>query len=300
MILADKATGIEINLLYAVFEEQDVITRAVKIKNASDKIIYLQKAASACLDLPFGDWDLIYFYGRHAMERQTEREAITPGIKTISSRRGISSHQQNPFVILCDKNSTEDFGDCYGVMPVYSGNHKTEIERDQLDSIRLVTGIHDEQFTWKLNPGEIFDAPEILFAYTHQGLSQLSRIYHNFIKNNIIKSNYPESSRYVLLNNWEATYFNFNTDKLLKIASQAKNLGVDTLVLDDGWFGTRDDDNQGLGDWFVNEHKLPGGFDYLIPKIHEMGLNFGLWIEPESVNENSDVNLSSKLYNPKT
>lgn len=287
--LADPVNGLKLDLFYGVFPQKDVITRAAKLTNESDGPMRLDKVASVCLDLPFGQWDLIHFHGRHAMERQLERVHLARTIQTVASKRGASSHHHNPFVILCDPSATEDQGDCYGMMLVYSGNHRTDIEVDQMGLVRSVMGIHDEQFSWPLAPGEHFQTPEVILTYTHQGLSQLTHIYHNMIRANLIRSKYSYARRPVLLNNWEATYFQFHTEKIVAIARQAAALGVEMLVLDDGWFGKRDDDNSGLGDWFVNEQKLPGGLTPLIRQVNELGMKFGLWVEPEMVSEDSDL-----------
>lgn len=287
--LADPVNGLELRLFYGVFAAQDVITRAAQLINNGSSPMRLEKAASVCLDLPFGEWDLIHFHGRHTMERQVERVRLNQAIQTVSSKRGASSHHHNPFVILCEPSATEEQGSCYGLMLVYSGNHRTDIEVDQMGTVRAVMGIHDEQFSWPLAPGEHFDTPEVILTYTHQGLTKLSHIYHNIIRNNIIRSKYGLARRPVLINNWEATYFQFDTEKIVGIARQAAELGVEMLVLDDGWFGKRDDDNSGLGDWFVNEKKLPGGLAPLIRQINDMGMKFGLWVEPEMVSEDSDL-----------
>lgn len=287
--LADAATGLEVELRYAVYAEQDVITRSARLTNRGEAALRLEKAASLCLDLPFGAWDLIHFHGRHAMERQAERVPLMTGIHTVSSRRGASSHHQNPFVILCEHGATEDFGECCGLMLVYSGSHRIDIERDQLGSVRAVMGIHDEQFSWLLAPGESFDTPEVLLSYTGEGLTRLSQTFHRFLRGNLCRSRFTFARRPVLLNNWEATYFAFSAEKLLEIARQARDLGVELFVLDDGWFGARSDDNRALGDWTVNEQKLPGGLDPLIAQIKALGLQFGLWVEPEMVSEDSDL-----------
>ena len=287
--LADETIGLQVELLYGVYEAQDVITRAVRMKNIGNGALRLQKAASLCLDLPFGDWELLHFHGRHCMERQSERVPLTTGIQTVGSKRGMSSHQHNPFVILCDRAATEDAGECYGVMPVYSGSHKTDVERDQMGAVRLVSGIQDEDFSWTLDPGETFDAPEVLLSFSYEGLAKLSQTYHRFIRDNLCRSKFSNAPRPVLLNGWEACYFDFDADKLLALAREAKDLGVDMLVLDDGWFGARNDDLRGLGDWYVNEKKLPGGLAPLIRRINDLGLKFGIWIEPEMVNEDSDL-----------
>lgn len=287
--LADPVNGLELRLFYGVFAQRDVITRAAQFINTGDSPLRLDKAASVCLDLPFGQWDLIHFHGRHAMERQAERVHLSRSIQTVSSKRGASSHHHNPFVILCDPTATEDQGDCYGMMLVYSGNHRTDVEVDQMGQVRAVMGIHDEQFSWPLAPGERFDTPEVLLTYTHQGLTRLTHTYHRFLRNHIIRSAYRQARRPILINNWEATYFQFNSEKIVGIARKAAELGVEMLVLDDGWFGKRDDDNSGLGDWFVNERKLPGGLTPLIRQINDMGMKFGLWVEPEMVSEDSDL-----------
>lgn len=287
--LEDPVTGLRLELLYGVFERQDMVTRAVRLTNTGSRKIILDKAASMCLDIPFGSWDLLHFHGRHAMERQLERRPLLNGIQTVSSKRGASSHHHNPFVILCSHEATEDTGDCYGAMLVYSGNHRTDIELDYTGAVRLVSGIHDEQFRWTLEPGETFTTPEVLLTFTHQGLTALSQQYHRFLQNNICKSPFRNIRRPVLINSWEATYFGFDSEKIFNIAKQASELGVELLVLDDGWFGKRNDDNSGLGDWYTNECKLPSGLTPLIERIHGLGMKFGLWVEPEMVNEDSDL-----------
>ena len=287
--LADELSRLQVELLYGVFAKKDVITRAVRVTNGGELPVTLQKAASLCLDLPFGSWDWIHFYGRHCMERLPERRHLQHGVQSIGSRRGYSSHHHNPFIILCDQDARETHGDCYGMMLVYSGNHKAEVEVDQTGTARVVMGIHDEQFNWILRPGETFHTPEVLLSFTHAGLGQLSRQYHRFLRDNIMRSKWKYKRRPVLINNWEATYFDFNSDKILDIARQAAELGVEMMVLDDGWFGARNGEHAGLGDWFVNERKLPGGLNPLIEQINAMGMKFGIWVEPEMVNEDSDL-----------
>lgn len=286
--LIDNAANIRIKLYYGVFEELDVITRAAEIINAGYEIVWLRKACSMCLELPFGKWDMIHFHGRHCMERQAERVPLFHGVQTISSGRGMSSHQHNPFVILCDREATEDSGACYGVMLMYSGNHKTEIELDQFDGVRIVTGVNDDRFRWELASEASFFTPEVILTCA-DGLNELSHNYHRVIRNNVVRGEYKLSHRPVLINNWEATYFDLNEDKIVAIAKKAQELGVELFVLDDGWFKNRNDDNAGLGDWVPDTEKLPNGLDGLIAKINDMGLKFGLWIEPEMVNEDSDL-----------
>ena len=286
--LIDNAANIRIKLYYGVFEELDIITRAAEIINAGDEIVWLRKACSACLELPFGKWDMIHFHGRHCMERQPERVPLFHGIHTLTSGRGMSSHQHNPFVILCDREATEESGVCYGLMLMYSGNHKTEVELDQFDSVRVVTGVSDDRFRWELASGASFHTPEVILTCS-DGLTELSHNYHRIIRNNVVRGEHKLAHRPVLVNNWEATYFDITEDKALAIAEKAKELGIEMFVLDDGWFTNRNDDNAGLGDWVVDYEKLPNGLDGLIAKVNAMGLKFGLWIEPEMVNEDSDL-----------
>ena len=287
--LGDAATGIQVELLYGVFAEENVITRSVRVKNTGNTVVKLGKAASACLDLPFGDWQLLHFHGRHTMERAMERRDLMNGIQTVSSARGISSHQHNPFVILCDRAATEDFGECYGMMLVYSGNHRTDIELDQSGSVRAVMGIHDEGFCWTLEPGETFETPEVLMAFTDKGLTKLSQTYHRFIQHHICRSRYALERRPVLLNSWEAAYMDISEEKLLSIAKGAKDLGVELFVIDDGWFGSRDDDFRSLGDWFPHKKKFPDGLTATLRIIRDLGLKVGLWVEPEMISEDSDL-----------
>ena len=285
----DPVTLLTVRLYYGVFAGKNIITRAAEIINEGRQTAVLEKAASACLDVPFGSWDLIHFHGRHCMERQMERRPLLQTIQTVASTRGMSSHHHNPFVILCDHAANEDHGDCYGLMLMYSGSHKTEIEVDQFGSVRAVTGIHDAQFRWPLAPGERFFTPEVILTYSAGGLTALSHRYHDVIRRNVCRGMYKLARRPVLINNWEATYYDFDEEKLLSLARQAAELGIELFVLDDGWFGNRNDDNAGLGDWTANPEKLPHGLHALAEKINALGLRFGLWIEPEMVSEDSDL-----------
>lgn len=286
--LKDAVLGLELHLYYGVFAAQDIITRAAVFYNCGRGVLTLNRAASACLDLPFGQWELIQFHGRHAMERIPERTALGHDIRRVGSVRGASSHHHNPFVILCAPDTTEENGSCYGVMPVYSGNHCTDIEVDYNGSTRIVTGIHPDGFAWHLKPGESFPTPQVLLAYTHKGLGELSRHYHRFLREHVCRGAALQTGQ-VLINNWEATYFDFDADKIYAIAQKSADLGVDLLVLDDGWFGKRNSDTSGLGDWTVNTNKLAGGLAPLIERVNALGMKFGIWIEPESVSEDSDL-----------
>ncbi len=289
VLLEDAATGVQVELLYGVFARQNVITRSARIHNFGMTDIRLNKAASVCLDLPFGDWELLHFHGRHTMERKMERHALMNGIQTVSSSRGTSSHQHNPFVILCDKTTTDCFGQCYGMMLVYSGNHRTDVEMDQAGAVRAVMGISEDNFSWFLEREDSFDTPEVILTCTQEGLDDLSHTYHAFLQHHICRSRYALERRPVLLNSWEAAYMDIHSDKLLRIARDAKDLGVELFVIDDGWFGNRNDDFRGLGDWFPNAKKIPGGLKPLLDGIHALGLKTGLWIEPEMVSEDSDL-----------
>lgn len=289
--LSDAISGVDIILLYSVFEEADIITRAVKVKNNGKESIHLKKIMSVCLDFLNGsDMDMISLPGRYGQERQVERQPMTHHIHTISSVRGSSSHQQNPFVILCDKNTTEDYGKCYGFSLMYSGNFLAEAELDQYDQLRLVMGIHPKQFVYEVKAGEVFECPEVVMAFTEQGLTGLSHLYHDFYRTNLCESKFvTEIERPVLINSWEAAFMDFDDKKLVNIAKTAKNMGVELLVMDDGWFGKRDDDNSGLGDWVVNENKIKCGLHALVEQINDLGMKFGIWFEPEMVSEDSDL-----------
>ena len=287
--LRDRVIGLEVQLKYHVFPGQDVIVRSARLVNAGDEPLLLEKAASACVDFPYGRFDVIHFHGRHCMERIPERLPLPRGMVSFGSRRGMSSHHSNPFVILCGRGATEDFGDCYGCMLMYSGGHLEEMEVDQAGSTRLVSGIQPDGFSWTLNAGEAFQTPEVLLSYSAEGLNGLSRQYHDIIRQQVIAPRWQQGARPVLINSWEAAYFDFDAEKILRFARTAKELGIEMLVLDDGWFGKRDNDNSGLGDWKVNERKLGCSMKELSDQIHALGLQFGLWFEPEMVNEDSDL-----------
>ncbi|MGN0205115.1 MAG: alpha-galactosidase [Coprococcus sp.] len=289
IVLEDRRLGLEVVLRYGVLYELDVITRCAEIRNKGEKELVIHKAASASLDFLYGHYDILHFYGRHGMERIMERVPVHHGVNQYGSIRGTSSHQYNPFLILADETATEDYGDCYGMSFLYSGNFSSEIEQDQFDQFRWNMGIQPEMFAYPLAAGEVFYTPEVAMAYTGEGLSALSHIYHELIRYHVCRGKFRDIRRPVLINNWEATYFDFTGDKIIDIASQASELGVEMLVLDDGWFGERNSDRAGLGDWYVNEKKLAGTLASVVEKIHAMGMDFGLWIEPEMVNEDSEL-----------
>ena len=256
VVLADPVTGVQAVLLYGVLPQYDVITRSVKIVNASKGHISVKKLAPACLDLVGGAYDFITFYGRHAMERNCQRMPVGHGVAKIGSLRGTSSHQYNPAVILAEHDATEDAGSCYAMTFVYSGGFQSEAGQDQYYQTRLLMGMSEEQFAYPLNPGEQFQSPEVILSYSSEGLSKLSQNMHRCIRSHLCRGKYKETVRPILLNSWEASYFDFTGDSLFELAKQAADLGIEMFVLDDGWFGKRDSDMRGLGDWVVNEEKL--------------------------------------------
>lgn len=289
VVLKDQFSEIYVRLLYGVFEETGAITRSVIVENHTGKPIQLHRVLSACVDFDHNDLELIHFYGKHALERQFECQPLMHGISEIRSTRGTSSHQHNPFVMLREKHTTEDMGGCYGFSLLYSGGFEAKVEVDQSDSARFLMGIEEENFCYTLEDGETFTAPELCMIYTDKGMTDLSHCYHDTYMKHLIRSWWKDKKRPVLVNNWEATYFDFDAEKLLAIAREAANLGLDMMVLDDGWFGKRDSDNSGLGDWFVNEKKLGCSLKELVDKINAMGLKFGIWFEPEMISEDSDL-----------
>lgn len=289
ILLKDTAAQIVVELYYGVFEDFDLITRAIRIVNEGADTIRLCRCASLCLDFIRSDLDLITFNGHHLMERCMDRGPLRSGIQAVGSVRGISSHQHNPFVMLCDHDADEDMGMCYGAMLLYSGNFEAAVECSQYENSRLVMGIHPYHFCWTLEPGGTFTAPEAAMVCSPNGFGQMSRQYHKAIRKHLLRNPYHHERKPVLVNNWEATYFDFNADRLVDIAREAADLGIELFVMDDGWFGSRNDDNSGLGDWQVNLKKLPGGLEALVPRIKELGMKFGIWMEPEMVNEDSDL-----------
>ena len=289
ILCEDKVTGLQVILQYGIFDEADVITRSVKVVNTGKEDLYLTKVYSACLDMDNKDFEAISLHGSWARERQIETVPVSHGKYSVESIRGESSHQDHPFLALKTKNADQENGEVYAMHFVYSGNFKAQVQSDQFDQVRMTMGIHPEDFTWKLKEGESFQAPETVLVYSAQGLGQMTRIFHDFYRNHLIRSEYKNQKRPILINNWEATYFDFDTDKLIAIAKQASALGIEMLVMDDGWFGDRCDDNRALGDWFVNEEKLKGGLKYLVDEVNQLGMKFGIWFEPEMISPDSDL-----------
>ena len=289
ILMEDPVTGVKVVLLYGVLPAQDIITRSVSVKNESSGKIYLNKIESASLDFLYGNYELLTFYGRHAMERNVQRVPVVHGTQKIGSVRGTSSHQYNPMMILAEKETTEDKGNCYAMSFVYSGCFQGEVLKDQLNQTRMMLGLQEEAFRYPLETGEMFQAPEVILSYSSEGMNRLSQNLHHCIRQHICRGKYKEEIRPILINSWEAAYFDFTGDTIYELAKAAKEVNIDMLVMDDGWFGKRDDDNSGLGDWFVNEKKLGGTLGNLIKKINDLGVKFGIWIEPEMVSEDSDL-----------
>ncbi|MDM0763051.1 alpha-galactosidase [Clostridium perfringens] len=288
--LVDSLKNLEVILTYNVFENFDAITRSLKIVNNSDEKINIERVLSANVDFTTDEFDFIQLSGSWGRERHILRNPLRSGSQSIESRRGASSHAQNPFMALCSKDANEEYGEVYGFSLVYSGNFLANVEVDMYRNARAQIGINPFDFKWLLESKEEFQAPEVVLVYSSKGLNGMSQIYHNLYRKRLCRGNYRDKVRPILINNWEATYFDFNEVKIKEIAKEASKLGMELFVLDDGWFGNRNDDKSSLGDWFVNEGKLKGGLSKLAKDINNMGLKFGLWFEPEMISP------ISKLY----
>ncbi|MBA2916625.1 alpha-galactosidase [Lactobacillus crispatus] len=287
--LKDKFSELRFDLLYTIYRDRPVIVRSTKVRNTGKETVKIEKVASMQLDFVDRDFDMITLPGAHAHERRVERNKVNQGIHVCSSIRGTSSHQMNPFVALVDPDTNEFAGDAYGFAFVYSGNHKFEVEKDPYAQTRIVVGINDYNFSWMLNAQDSFQTPEVLMVYSDQGLNKMSQAFHSIIHDRIMRSKYKDQVRPIVVNNWEATYFDFDEDKLKPIVDKAKELGIEMFVLDDGWFGHRDDDNSSLGDWQVYKKKFPQGLDHFADYVHGQGLKFGLWFEPEMISIDSNL-----------
>ncbi len=285
----DKLLQLQVILSYSIFADSDAVARSVKIVNQAREPIYLTKVLSACIDMDNEDYEMITLHGSWARERIIQTRPVMKGKQSVSSVRGESSHQEHPFMAWKKKTTTEENGDIYAMNFVYSGNFLAQIEADQFGSLRAMMGIHPQDFSWKLDVGESFQAPEVVCVYSVQGIGGMTRTFHDLYRNHLIRGEYKDKKRPILINNWEATYFDFNTEKLLDIARQASRLGIEMLVMDDGWFGHRNDDNSSLGDWQVNEDKLKGGLKYLVDEVNKLGMKFGIWLEPEMISPDSDL-----------
>ena len=287
--LEDRCRKIQIVLSYSVFEDTDAIIRSVKIKNVGTEDVCITKIMSTTLGLDNDNYELLTLNGTWARERKIETRKIGHGFQGVSSNRGESSHQEHPFMAITSSGISQTQGEVYGFSFVYSGNFEAEVQLDQFNQIRATMGINPYNFKWKLEKGDAFTAPEAVMVYSGEGLGNMTRSFHRLYKNHLIRSKWLHKKRPILINNWEATYFDFNTQKLIDIAKEASKCGIEMLVMDDGWFGNRFDDNRALGDWKVNEEKLPGGLKYLVDEVNKLGLKFGIWMEPEMINPDSDL-----------
>ena len=287
--LCDKLTGLKAVLSYSVFEDCDVIAKSVKIINGGTQAVNIKSALSSTVHLFDKKYDFVHLTGAWARERHIEKRPLTSGIMQIDSKRVSSSHFHSPFLALARPNATETEGEVYGFSLVYSGNHIEQTDTDAADTVRVNIGINPFGFNWRLEPSETFQTPEVILTYSDKGFGKMSRTYHKLYRTHLVRGKYRDIERPVLINNWEATYFDFNEKKILNIAKKAKSVGVELMVLDDGWFGKRNTDNCSLGDWVADKNKLPSGIDGLANKVEALGMRFGLWFEPEMVSPDSDL-----------
>lgn len=287
--LMDRLTGLRVTAVYGVFERTGAITRSLRLKNESGEDMQINGVLSASAPVHGSGCDVIHLKGAWARERHVMRQTQGEGEYRIFSQRGASGHEANPFLALCEKSATEFSGEVWAVSLVYSGSFEALSYVNNTENSRLSIGLNPDVFTWKLEPGETFVSPEAAMVYSPDGLNGMSHAFHRLYSENLMRSKWFERDRPILINNWEATYFNFNEEKILQIARRAKELGVEMLVLDDGWFGKRNTDNCSLGDWVVNPEKLPGGLNGLSDRLHDLGLKFGLWFEPEMISPDSDL-----------
>ena len=287
--LMDRLTGLRVTAVYGVFERTGAITRSLRLKNESGEDMQINGVLSASAPVHGSGYDVIHLKGAWARERHVMRQTQGEGEYRIFSQRGASGHEANPFLALCEKSATEFSGEVWAVSLVYSGSFEALSYVNNTENSRLSIGLNPDVFTWKLEPGETFVSPEAAMVYSPDGLNGMSHAFHRLYSENLMRSKWFERDRPILINNWEATYFNFNEEKILQIARRAKELGVEMLVLDDGWFGKRNTDNCSLGDWVGNPEKLPGGLNGLSDRLHDLGLKFGLWFEPEMISPDSDL-----------
>lgn len=287
--LMDRLTGLRVTAVYGVFERTGAITRSLRLKNESGEDMQINGVLSVSAPVHGSGYDVIHLKGAWARERHVMRQPQGEGEYRIFSQRGASGHEANPFLALCERSATEFSGEVWAVSLVYSGSFEALSYVNNTENSRLSIGLNPDVFTWKLEPGETFVSPEAAMVYSPDGLNGMSHAFHRLYSENLMRSKWFERDRPILINNWEATYFNFNEEKILQIARRAKELGVEMLVLDDGWFGKRNTDNCSLGDWVVNPEKLPGGLNGLSDRLHDLGLKFGLWFEPEMISPDSDL-----------
>ncbi|MBQ9008941.1 MAG: alpha-galactosidase [Clostridia bacterium] len=287
--LRDRLSNISADLLYTIWPDLDVLARRIRIRNDGGNTAFIEQAMSVSVDFEACDLDLLTLSGAWAREREPSRRPLYPGIQGVSTERGASSHQTSPFMVLLSHDTTESSGNAYGFALCYSGSFSASVNVDQFGMARASMGINPFNFRWKLTPGTVFDTPDAYLVFSDHGLGEMSRRYHTFIHRCITRGTFALASRPLLINNWEATYFDFNEEKLLSLARCAKEVGIDLFVLDDGWFGKRNTDHCSLGDWVDDLGKLPHGLRHLSDSIHELGLKFGLWVEPEMISPDSDL-----------
>ncbi|MGG7152649.1 alpha-galactosidase [Clostridium neonatale] len=287
--LNDSLANLKLILSYTVFEEYDAITRNVKVINDSNEEIDILRVLSANVDFNHSEFDFIQLSGAWARERHIVRTPLRSGGQCVESRRGASSHAQNPFMALVSHEANEDVGDVYGFNLIYSGNFLANVEVDMHNNSRAQIGINPFDFTWNLESKQEFQTPEVVMAYSPNGLTGMSHIYHDLYRERLARGSYRDKERPILINNWEATYFDFDNEKIKEIAKEASDLGIELFVLDDGWFGERNSDDSSLGDWFVNENKIKCGLNSLVKDINDLGMKFGLWFEPEMISPNSNL-----------
>ncbi|WP_194544623.1 alpha-galactosidase [Paenibacillus sp. JZ16] len=287
--LFDRASGLTIYLSYTVMNAFDAITRSVSFRNDSKENITLLRAMSASVDMNHSRYDLLHLHGAWARERHVQRRRLSPGMQGIESRRGSSSHNHNPFLALLSEGAGEEHGEVYGFSLVYSGSFSAQVEVDQYETARVTMGLNPFDFCWLLEPRQSFQTPEAVMVFSAEGLGGMSRRYHKMYRTRLSRGQFRDATRPVLVNNWEATYFNFNADKIEQIASAGRDLGIELFVLDDGWFGKRNDDTTSLGDWVVDKNKLPEGLEDLVKRVRNLDMQFGLWFEPEMISPDSDL-----------
>lgn len=285
----DAVTGLKATLLYTAFEDYPVIAKSVRLENTGNTPLTLERAYSSCLDLPTMDLDMIHVYGKWAKENTTVRHPLQHGIQSVQSKRGMTGHSCNPVLALPRHTATEEQGEVWGMNLIYSGNFAIDVEVDAQGCPRVLMGINPTDFRWRLDPGESFQTPEAVLVYSNAGLGGMSRTFHHFYLDHLCRSQWTKKKRPLLINSWEAAFFDFDDDKLVEFAKEAKELGIDMLVMDDGWFGNRCDDSRALGDWWVNEDKLKGGLSHLIQRVNDLGVQFGIWYEPEMISPDSDL-----------
>ncbi|MBO4413487.1 MAG: alpha-galactosidase [Clostridia bacterium] len=289
VLLRDPATGVSAELYYTVFADLPVIARRAVIINSADSPVRVESAFSASFSLRGEDLDVIRLYGKYFNERSFERAPLSHGKTSIVSRRGASSHYMNPFTAIVGRDATEEYGEAYGFSLLWSGNFEISAERDFYNDTRVNVGICPDGFSYFLEPGESFVTPEAVAVYSNEGLGGMSRAFHKLVNRHVVRGEWRDRKRPLLINSWEAAYMDINAEKLLGFAAEAKALGLEMLVMDDGWFGKRFDDRSSLGDWYVNEAKFPGGLGELVDGVKKLGLKFGIWFEPEMISPDSDL-----------